>query len=142
MKSAKMLVLFCIAAAVAAAASAAQPDVPADSSAVVGSYKGKLTFTKGGKGMDDYDYTIEVFPSRSQPGKIAIRATSDFYASKEIKLGNCEPVDGKPAAFVCKGKDGWHEDFEVTGSTLKGSGVTRKNLPYFINATKVTKTAE
>jgi hypothetical protein len=141
MNSARIWLLFCIAAS--ASTAFAQPEPPAASFVISGTYTGKLTFTKGGRGMDSYDYKIVVSPFNAETGKIAIKATSDFYPSKDIKLGNCEPGDSKTSVtFVCKGKDGWHEDFEVSGSSLKGSGVTKKNYPYFISATKVTNQAE
>lgn len=140
MKSVTGWLALCVFVATGSVGNAQSEPAAASLESVVGNYQGKLTFSHGGRKMEDYDYTIEIAKVDLETGKVSIKSASDFYPSKEIKMNNCELGDDKSkTTFICKGKSGWHEDFELNGNILKGSGVTKKNYPYFISTTKVNK---
>ncbi len=140
MKSVTGWLALCIFAATGSVCNAQSESAAASLESIVGNYQGKLTFSQGGRMMVDYDYSIEIVKVNVETGKVSIKSASDFYPSREIKLNNCELGENKSkVTFICKGKNGWHEDFELNGNSLKGSGVTKKNFPYFISTTKVNK---
>jgi len=107
---------------------------------LIGTYQGRLTYMAvGGKALKEFDYSIEILKVDKQTGKVVMKATSDFYYSKDIKRNNCELVEGKSfPSFTCKG-DGWHEDFEIKEDSLKANCISKQNLPYYISATRAKK---
>lgn len=107
---------------------------------IIGTYQGRLTYMAvGGKALKEFDYSIEILRVDKQTGKVVMKATSDFYYSKDIKRNNCELVDGKSSpSFTCKG-EGWHEDFEIKEDSLKATCTSKQNLPYYISATRAKK---
>jgi len=127
--------LISLLATTAFAADAVSDAVAAD--AALGVYKGRLIVTANK--ITEYDFEAEILKIDPATGKVIIKVTSDFYTKKEITRKNCVLVTDKPGlAFNCKGEN-WHENYEVSGDSLKAKATSTSNYSYSISATKVKK---
>ena len=119
------------------AAGAAEPArEPAAQESIVGTYKGTLTLTNM-HNIKDFSYTLEILKIDKETGKVWMHVASPYYKSGDITRKNCELVTGgSAAAITCMGEQ-WHEDYEVKGDVVKARGVSPRNFPYSISATRV-----